>query len=190
MLESGRTTNETIDARRASIEFDLLPKTLRKAIVVTRLLGIPFIWMDALCIIQGDRRDWEKGSATIALIYSYAVVTIAAAKEDDCQRGFIKPEKIRLGDKLYSTIPRDHQKEFATHLVYESRLADKGWILQERELSSRIIHFTREYIIWGRRTKCSYYHIRSRYRSYCRDARYEPEYVDVDNWVRCLDKIK
>jgi hypothetical protein len=158
MLESGKTTKESIGARRASIEFDLLPKTLRKAIVVTRLLGIPFIWIDALSIIQGDRGDWEKESATMDLVYSYAVVTIAAAKENDCRRGFIKGEKIGLRDKLYSAIPRDHQEEFTTQLVFGSTLAHRGWTLQERKLSTRIIHFTEEYIIWECRTKCPYYH--------------------------------
>lgn len=67
MPETGKTTVETLEARRAGIEFTLLPKILREVIIVTRLLGIPLIWIDALCIIQGDVHDWEEESASSSL---------------------------------------------------------------------------------------------------------------------------
>jgi hypothetical protein len=65
MPEGGNTTIETIDARRTRIDVALLPRTLRQAIYVTRTLEIPFLWIDSLCIIQGNAQDWTKESVTM-----------------------------------------------------------------------------------------------------------------------------
>jgi hypothetical protein len=78
MRESGKTTMETLKAHHAGIVFASLPRTLREAIYVTRLLKIQFIWIDSLCTIQGDGEDWKKESVTMSQVYSHAVVTIAA----------------------------------------------------------------------------------------------------------------
>ncbi len=41
------------------ITFDALSKTFQDAINVTRALGISYIWIDSLCIIQDSREDWQ-----------------------------------------------------------------------------------------------------------------------------------
>ena len=38
------------------IDWSRLPKVFQDAITVTRWLGIAYIWIDAFCIIQGDRQ--------------------------------------------------------------------------------------------------------------------------------------
>jgi len=101
MPESSKTTTETMEAHQQAINFALLPKTLREAIIVTRSLGISFIWIDALCIIQGDEDDWNRESATMYQVYSQAVVTIAAGISDHCDGGFLYPEKVPFVARLH-----------------------------------------------------------------------------------------
>lgn len=48
-----KTTSQNIGGRKNGIYLVHLPKTLRDAIIVTRKLGIKYLWVDALCIIQG-----------------------------------------------------------------------------------------------------------------------------------------
>jgi hypothetical protein len=50
-----RTLKENIEARYVGFDMGLLPKTFRDAITVTRQLGIQYVWIDNLCIIQDDK---------------------------------------------------------------------------------------------------------------------------------------
>jgi hypothetical protein len=64
-------------------------------------LRCSFRWNEKVCVIQGDVADWEKESATMSQVYSNAIVTIAAAREDHCEGEFLnKAEKVKLQDKL------------------------------------------------------------------------------------------
>jgi hypothetical protein len=47
-----QTTMDTIDQFKNSIPWDDLPKTFQDAIDVTNQLGIKYIWIDSLCILQ------------------------------------------------------------------------------------------------------------------------------------------
>jgi hypothetical protein len=49
------TERATVPERLQGIRFDILPKTFQDAISITRILGIEYIWIDSLCIIQDDR---------------------------------------------------------------------------------------------------------------------------------------
>ncbi|KAK5661625.1 hypothetical protein OQA88_9725 [Cercophora sp. LCS_1] len=64
------TARESLAARRANIDWDSLPETFQDAILVTRALGISYIWINSLCIIQNDAADWEVQSASMADIYA------------------------------------------------------------------------------------------------------------------------
>jgi hypothetical protein len=52
-----------------------LPQTFKDAIHICRKLGIYRLWIDALCIIQDDLKDWEIESAKMASIYAGASLT-------------------------------------------------------------------------------------------------------------------
>jgi hypothetical protein len=53
------TTLENLQKHIDSIPLDILPKTFRDAIVVCRQLGIQYLWIDRLCIVQNSSIDWE-----------------------------------------------------------------------------------------------------------------------------------
>ncbi|KAH7378009.1 hypothetical protein BKA64DRAFT_585809, partial [Cadophora sp. MPI-SDFR-AT-0126] len=54
------TTKATIAHKEVSISYANLPVLFRDAIELTRTLGIRFLWIDSLCIIQDDIEDWER----------------------------------------------------------------------------------------------------------------------------------
>jgi Heterokaryon incompatibility protein (HET) len=60
-----------------------LPKTIYDAAKITRKLGLQYLWVDALCIIQDLVEDWQRESANMGNIYSNAFITIQASGAKD-----------------------------------------------------------------------------------------------------------
>ncbi|KAM7186269.1 Heterokaryon incompatibility protein (HET) domain containing protein [Naviculisporaceae sp. PSN 640] len=84
------TTKSTYAQHQTSIQIEIVPKTIRDAIHVTRHLGIRYLWVDALCIVQDDEQDWTKEAARMGDIYMNALCTIAAHAADHADCGFLK----------------------------------------------------------------------------------------------------
>jgi hypothetical protein len=136
-----------------SISFSALPRNYRHAIAMTRKLGIDYIWIDSLCIIQGDAEDWEIESARMATYYRGSYLTIGAAASTNCHGGFIGD----LDAADYSTWAAGRhsggtilmRKETLSVLsltgnvvTERNALLKRGWVLQEQVLSPRIIFCT------------------------------------------------
>lgn len=77
------TTKDTIEQRRRNIPFSELPRTFQDAVQITRALGLRYLWIDSLCIIQDDKDDWQFESAKMAEIYLGSCLTIAATASVD-----------------------------------------------------------------------------------------------------------
>ncbi|ETI20382.1 hypothetical protein G647_08417 [Cladophialophora carrionii CBS 160.54] len=107
------TTRENLATLTAGIAVHRLPKTIQDAIYVTRQLGIPYLWVDALCIIQDSEIDKPQELEKMSHIYKQATVTISAAVASNCHEGFLHPrEAIRR--RLDSSFP----VRFATSSAY------------------------------------------------------------------------
>lgn len=86
-------TRETFDEFKRGIASADLPKTFRDAARITKELGLRYLWIDCLCIIQNDEQDWENEASRMAGVYANAYVTIAAsASEDDSTGVFPTPQ--------------------------------------------------------------------------------------------------
>ncbi|EGY19555.1 hypothetical protein VD0002_g5411 [Verticillium dahliae] len=83
-----RTTRGTLAAHLKALP-SLLPATFRDAIAVTKMLGVRFLWIDSLCIIQDDKDDWRSEAAHMATIYESALVTISADAASCSTDGFL-----------------------------------------------------------------------------------------------------
>lgn len=73
-----KTTKENISSMKTGIPWAKLPNTFQDAITVTRRLGLRYLWIDSLCIVQDDAQDWEREAANMAVIFESAYLTIAA----------------------------------------------------------------------------------------------------------------
>jgi hypothetical protein len=73
-----KTTTTNIEHHIQGIAWASLPPTFQDAITITRGLGIRFLWIDSLCIVQNDLDDWEAESAKMGDVYTNSSLTIAA----------------------------------------------------------------------------------------------------------------
>jgi len=66
-----------------------LPETFRDAVQVTRELGIRYLWIDSLCIIQDkhDCRDWYHEANLMDKVYLHSYCNISAADANDSTGG-------------------------------------------------------------------------------------------------------
>jgi hypothetical protein len=90
------TTASTIDERSSAIDLTDLPPTFRDAATVAYKLGIRYLWIDSLCIIQNDKHDWEIESSRMADVYSNAFFNLAATGSRDSSGGLFKQGQNRF----------------------------------------------------------------------------------------------
>lgn len=70
-------------------EISSLPQTFLEAALLTRVLGVRYLWIDSLCILQDSREDWEREAPLMASVYGNAYVTIAADVAKNTNAGFL-----------------------------------------------------------------------------------------------------
>ncbi|CZR56115.1 uncharacterized protein PAC_06003 [Phialocephala subalpina] len=100
-----QTTIATLPSQISRIDHSEMPLTIRDAFEITRALNIRYIWIDALCIIQDSKPDWEVESSKMGSIYSQALVTIAADYGNSAHSGYYN-----RGNNC-ALSPRDHDIE-------------------------------------------------------------------------------
>jgi hypothetical protein len=146
-----------------SIPVATLPKTFADAVLLTRKLGIKYIWIDSLCIIQGDPEDWVRESARMAEVYQNAVLTISADGAADGSQGLFQittlpicevsiPFQSPSGSGLIcareTTLDGEGDHVHIIGHKQNEPLRHRGWALQEWLLSNRIVHFTTDELLW------------------------------------------
>jgi hypothetical protein len=144
------TTTGNYKARIDKIAFRTLSETVQNAIEVTQKLGIRFLWVDALCIIQDDAQDKAREIDGMGEIYRNASLTIAAGNSPSAQEGFLATEPLLKPWKLSLLLPDGfignvmvvprHPFPSGGH---KSRhpLNSRGWAFQEYILSTRVLFF-------------------------------------------------
>ncbi|KAH6713366.1 heterokaryon incompatibility protein-domain-containing protein [Leptodontidium sp. MPI-SDFR-AT-0119] len=82
-----KTTRDNLVERLAGIPPSSMPKSFMDAVAVTKALGLRYIWIDSLCIIQEDEDDWLAESKHMGSVYEEAVLTIAASSAENSTKG-------------------------------------------------------------------------------------------------------
>jgi Heterokaryon incompatibility protein (HET) len=145
-LQPFQTQTHSIAERRQGISWNLLPKTFQDAVDFTRRLGVQHIWIDSLCIIQNDGNDWAHESAKMASIYANSYLTLAATASEDGRGGLFRT----MEKPFVFTIQPSKKKVFAIQYTHNASfpLLRRGWVLQERLLSPRVLHFNKNELTW------------------------------------------
>jgi hypothetical protein len=153
-----RTTEKNFAEHKDNIPWKSLPRTFRDTVSITRRLGLEFLWIDSLCIIQENRYDFEQQSANMATVYQNAYITFAATASDGPHGGLythahdMRPH--RTGTPLAVVKYRDgSEREFSARRPFDHNLKarpllSRGWVYQERVLSPRLLHFVGEELVW------------------------------------------
>ena len=127
------------------------PQTLQDAIRVTRGLGLEYLWIDRICIVQDDDDDWAREASIMADIYETAYVVVSATATEDCRDGFLrkssKPPLVlkytQPGQGILEVRARQiegHNCDWKAPNIHYA-LDSRGWCFQERYLARRTIHF-------------------------------------------------
>ena len=158
-----KTTTDTLELYRSAIPFASLSQTFKDAVLVTRKLGVRYLWIDSLCIVQDSKSDWEAEAAQMGSIYLNSLLTIAATDAMDGDYGFLSPRT--------PPCPLPYHLDHAVSVsmsgniwvaawvtlfddaVDQSPLSQRGWVTQERLLPPRILHFTNSQIMWECRSQ-------------------------------------
>lgn len=145
-------TKSNLDSFRNHIPPAALPKTFRNAVDICRYLGIPYLWIDSLCIIQDSEEDWAIQSALMAQIYGDCDLNIAATSAPNGSVGcfFDRPNQWLVQVSSISEGKTWTYDILPVPLVdaKDDLLATRGWVVQERYLSKRTLHFTSTQIFW------------------------------------------
>ena len=143
------------------IPYSKLPKTFQDAISAARFLGVYYIWIDSLCIIQGEESlaDWKHEAAKMDKVYSHSMLNISATGASDGSKGLFFPRSadatelleieldhpIRLKfSQKYTLLDYDYWKR----LVLDEPLIRRAWVVQERLLAPRVLHFGSKQVFW------------------------------------------
>ncbi|KFY22402.1 hypothetical protein V491_02812 [Pseudogymnoascus sp. VKM F-3775] len=145
------TTRENYHSHTTEIK--QLAPTFKDVIEVARALGVQYLWIDSLCIIQYDPNDWKKQKNLMKGIYTSAYCTIATTSAQNMNETFLKPmnrQSEYICVKNASNQPIYVCSDIGTfdEEVDNARLNDRAWILQERLLACRTIHFGAGQMYW------------------------------------------
>ncbi|KAE9373105.1 HET-domain-containing protein [Stipitochalara longipes BDJ] len=159
-----KTTKSSIHSRRQQIIFEDLPRTFQDAVTMTRSLGLRFLWIDSLCIIQDDSNDWDEQSMVMGKIYNESTITIMAATSinspnyEPAPEGFLhKQPSLNLPTIEMDYYSRDWRRDgnwfirymdWTRHHSHNLDLLTRGWVLQEHMLSRRKVIYAPDQILW------------------------------------------
>lgn len=163
--DAGRNALNLWESRVAELSLGIEPselaKTVADAIQVTRRLGLSYLWVDSLCIIQKDPQQTDRSATEfearqsqldqMGSIFGHAEIVIVAAGGKDAdgalagisQPRIFQPRKlVRIAREVtrnVNVLLAVHYDE--TYGVWDTR----AWTLQERLMSRRMLVFGQNY---------------------------------------------
>ncbi|KAF2648074.1 HET-domain-containing protein [Lophiostoma macrostomum CBS 122681] len=155
-----RLLQTTADQLAQEQSIDVLPRTFRDAIEVALRFGANLLWIDSLCIYQDSADDWRAEAATMQQVYKNSHLSISAlgAEDDDAGLFFDRdPAQVGLTVVLLKSSqddsPRPYrfelEKGWAWRLSWSPEpIISRGWVVQERLLPARVLHFGSKQVFW------------------------------------------
>jgi hypothetical protein len=145
------TTADCLPQYQQSIEGSMLPKTIQDAITTTRAMGLRYLWVDSLCILQDSEEDKSREIQRMGEIYQNSAVCILAAAAVKATDGFLRriERPSRHQWKLPFFSPSGEQGNMILQHWTEDGEYDpdldpvnqRAWIFQEMVLSPRLLIF-------------------------------------------------
>ncbi|KAF7188469.1 hypothetical protein HII31_10131 [Pseudocercospora fuligena] len=123
-----------------------LPATVRDAITLTSNIGLDYVWVDALCIIQDSPSHKAKQISQMHLVYGCATVTIVAASSAHADDGLAgvhdKPRDFSECSASINGLRLIARKCFLGRIMNASEYNTRAWTYQESSLSRRVLSIT------------------------------------------------
>ncbi|KAH8602623.1 heterokaryon incompatibility protein-domain-containing protein [Bisporella sp. PMI_857] len=157
-----------------NISLSVLPRTFQDCVFAAQELGVQYIWIDSLCIVQDDRNDWARHAQSMDKIYENSLFTLAAVSSPNSFVPFLGPDApsdrgnwqaINIdvdmgimksvsasGGSSRTQLKARRWDPYLYPTFFDGPLEHRGWAWQERYLSTRIIDFTQEEARWRCKT--------------------------------------
>lgn len=168
-------TNKTIGriTKRGSLHPDLapeIPRTVRDAFQITKLLGERYLWVDSLCIAQ-DETDVSKALNSMHHIYANSVICLIALAGTDANHGLRGVQGVsaprQIEQLIFDMADGERLSWYANHhlplleytykmlynrkpsVVEGSIYNERGWTYQENVFAKRRLIFTDGLLGWA-----------------------------------------
>ncbi|KAM7214444.1 Heterokaryon incompatibility protein (HET) domain containing protein [Rhypophila decipiens] len=157
-----KTTTTNLLSHRDKIPFSSFPKTLQDSIQLANGLGFRYLWIDALCIIQDDEKDWAEQAAEMTSIYEGCSLNIAILDSRDCDSGILPTMddiSVVVGT-LDNSRSSEHSQNGGVQIRAASAgirigagaktcpLSTRGWTFQETIVSVSTLFISRSGLWW------------------------------------------
>lgn len=156
-----RLTNANEAKLRGGVQLATLPPMMKDAIKVTKGLSLDYLWVDCLCILQegpGSDEDWEAHVREMRKTYQNCIVSIAAAAAESPNEPLfrrripseLRPDsfEVRDGRNCPTLAYTARWNDDLEHEREGRMLSKRGWVLQERMLSPRLITLSDRQFHW------------------------------------------
>jgi hypothetical protein len=99
---------KTMEHFKIEVPFKAMPIKYNDAIRITRVLGIRYLWIDSLCIIQDSESDWKTEALKMAAIYGASACNIsyAHAPSEEPAKRYLRDPRLKIPCKLAAASPR------------------------------------------------------------------------------------
>ncbi len=176
-----KLVNKNVLQCQQDIPIASLPQTFADAIQLTNALGLSYLWIDSLCIIQDSTLDWEVESTTMCDVYRGSTINIAASASVDCNGGLFRQRNPFLVTSCMMEVSHKQKEAGAREgepyallceiacdgdLLVDEPLSRRAWAVQERILAPRTVYFTAQKIYFVCREKrlsdidpCGFYEV-------------------------------
>ncbi|KAH8655314.1 heterokaryon incompatibility protein-domain-containing protein [Xylariales sp. PMI_506] len=150
-FERGKTTRSNVSQRKRAFSTDELPATILDAVRLTSSIGLSYIWVDMICIVQDDYDDWTTQAAQMGEVYANSYFTICAFSVDRATAGLFK---LREAWSYPIEISKLNQRPLTVEdpsledLKARSPWAGRAWTLQEEILSPRRLYWGPQKMYW------------------------------------------
>lgn len=142
-----RLLNANAENFQSAIPWNALPTTFRDAILVISQLGIEYLWIDALCIIQDSKEDWADEAARMTTVYANSALNISADASFNSTQGlFRKRSESFVYPFCVSLRPHDKGDKYLFYVdewdnaIDRSPLNRRAWVVQEVSASNGKSH--------------------------------------------------
>lgn len=151
-----KLTKAALGCFLAGLPMAELPKTFRDTFQVVRRLGVRYVWIDSLCIVQDDPEDWLNEASQMHMVYSNSLCNICATGASDSSKGlFVErdPGAFRTCDVSIPWLDDNGGFRVVDMMMWRAEvlvapLHMRAWVVQEHLLSPRQLHFGATQILW------------------------------------------
>jgi hypothetical protein len=160
-----RLTSDNLQEFRSGILYTSLPIAFQEAILVIKKLGIRYLWIDALCIIQsgfGSGEDWRFECGRMQEVYSNCIINLSLAQaahpNESCLGGYTLDSTLPFEvDIVYDADDHGSRKthtclvlpaDYFQEALYSQPVGSRAWVMQERLLATRVLSIGHGELFW------------------------------------------